>query len=129
MVIIDLFLVVYYPRQTGRRPSATVRRPENVPYRRQTWTQREKKSQKITNLKNPRSYCDLCDHTTFSRRARHDLSALMAFLLRYMGLATAITSDPSALSLRLWGSYHASSTGIATARRPRRFYHVLTATI
>ena len=113
----------WYPRQTGRRPSATVRRPENVQGRRQTWTQREKKSQKTTNLNKAasllRSYCDLCDHTTFSRRAHHDLSALMAFLLRSMSSATAITGDPAALSPRSWGSYHASSTCIASARRPQ----------
>ena len=90
---------------------------------RQTWTQREKKSPKITNLNKAafllRSYCDLCVHTTFSRRAHHDLSALMAFLVRSMGSATAITGDPAALSPRSWGSYHASSTCIATARRPQ----------
>ncbi len=62
--------------------------------------------------------CDLCDHTAFSRRSRHDLSTLMAFLLRSMGLAKAIIGDPAALSPRSWGSYHASSTCIATARRP-----------
>ena len=43
----------------------------------------------------------------------------MAFLLRSMGLATAIMGDPAALSPRSWGSYHASSTCIATARRPQ----------
>ena len=86
------------------------------------WTQREKKSPKITNLNKAafllRSYCDLCDHTTFSRRAHHDLSAHMAFLVRSMGSATAITGDPAALSPRSWGSYHASSTCIASVRRP-----------
>ena len=101
---------------TIRDRSATVQRPENVQGRRQTWTQREKKSKKITNLNKAalllRSYCDLCDHTTFSRRSHHDLSALMAFLLRSMG-------DPAAFSPRSWGSYHASSTCIASARRPQ----------
>ena len=79
-------------------------------------------SQKITNLNKAafllRSYCDLCDHTTFSRRAYHDLSARIAFLVRSMGSANAITGDPAALSPRSWGSYHASSTCIASARRP-----------
>ena len=74
---------------TIRDRTAIVRRPENVQGRRQTWTQREKKSQKITNLNKAafllRSNCDLRDHTTFSRRAHHDLSALMAFLVRSMG--------------------------------------------
>ena len=67
----------------------------------------------------PHSYRELCDHTAFSRRARHDLSMLMAFLLRSMGLATVITGDPAAISPRSWGSYHASSTCIVTARRPQ----------
>ena len=83
---------------------------------------REHNARKITNLNKAafllRSYCDLCDHTTFSRRAHHDLSAHMAFLVRYMGSATAITGDPAALSPRSWGSYHASSTCIASVRRP-----------
>ena len=43
----------------------------------------------------------------------------MAFLLRSIGLATAITGDPAALSPQSRGSYHASSTCIATARRPQ----------
>ena len=59
-----------------------------------------RKSLKNTNLNKAvfllRSYCDLCDQTTFSRRAHHDLSAFMAFLLRSMGSATAITGDPAA---------------------------------
>ena len=101
------------------RPYGDLRRPQNVQGPRQTWTQREK----ITNLNKAafllRSYCDLCDHTTFSRRAHHDLSALMAFLLRSMSSATAIMGDPAALSPRSWGSYHASSTCIASARRPQ----------
>ena len=87
---------------TIRDCTATVRRSENVQGRRQTWTQREKKSQQITNLNKAefllRSYCDLCDHTTFSRRVHHDISAHMAFLVRSMGSATAITGDPAALS-------------------------------
>ena len=108
---------------TIRDRTATVRRLENVQGRRQTWTKREKKSLKSTNLNKAafllRSYCDLCDHTTFSRRTHHDLSAPMAFLLRSMGSATAITGDPAALSPRSWGSYHASSTCIASARGPQ----------
>ena len=43
----------------------------------------------------------------------------MAFLLRSMGSATAITGDPAALSPRSWGSYHASSTCITSAWRPQ----------
>jgi len=87
-----------------------------------------RKSPKITNLKKSRSYRDLCDHTAFARRARHDLSALMAFLLRSMGLATVITGDPAALSPRSWGSRVLYDDRDCTATS-RRFYHVLTATI
>ena len=36
----------------------------------------------------------------------------------YFRSATAITGDPAALSPRSWGSYHASSTCIASVRRP-----------
>ena len=66
-----------------------------------------------------RSYCDLCDHTTFSWRGHHGISAHMAFLVRSMGPATAITGDPAALSPRSWGSYHASSKCIVRVRRPQ----------
>ena len=119
-----------YPRQTGRRPSAIVRQPENVQGRRQTWTQREKKSQKITNLNKA------------------------AFLLRPVRSYHVLTARPPR-PLRAYGvSFEIYGLGNGDHRRSRgalatimgflprvfyvyrectatsgRFYHVLTATI
>ena len=55
---------------TIRDRTATVRRPENVQGRRQTWTQREKK---ITNLTKMRSYVPVTpngDHPAIALRSR-----------------------------------------------------------
>ena len=108
-----------HPRPHGDRTATRkcTRSPANVSTTREKVSKNYKLKTKLAFLL--RSYCDLCDHTTFSRRAHHDLSARMAFLVRSMGSATAITGDPAALSPRSWGSYHASSTCIASARRPQ----------
>ena len=109
-----------YPRQTGRRPYGDQKMYKVAGKREHNQRKSLKKLQLLDKAAFfLRSYCDLCDHTTLSRRTHHDLSAHMAFLLRYMGSATAITGDPAALSPRSWGSYHASSTCIASARRPQ----------
>ena len=117
---------LWYPRQTGRRSSATVRRPENVQGRRQTWTQREKKSQKITNLNKAafllRSYCVLtatcaiipCSHsapTTTSPCIWRFLWDLWAWQRRSQAIPRRSHHDHGVL-------HHASSTCIANARRP-----------
>ena len=108
-------------RQTRRRPYYDHPRPygdqkmyKNAGKRKHN---ARKSPQKYKTIKHPRSYYDLCDHTKFPRRARHDICTLMAFLLRSMGLAMAFTRDSAALSLRLWGSYYASSTCITTVRQ------------
>ena len=82
------------------RPSATVRRSEKCT---RSPTNAVKRREKVPNNYKLEQNPDLCDHTTFSRRSRHDLLALMAFLLRSMDLATAITGDPTTLSTRSWG--------------------------
>ena len=108
---------------TIRDRTATVRRPENVRSPANVNTTREKvsKNYKLKQscvltaflLRPVRSY-----HVLTARPPR-PLHAHMAFLFISMGLATAITSDPAALSPRSWGSYHASSTCIASVRRPQ----------
>ena len=87
-------------RQTRRRPYYDHPRPygdqkmyKNAGKRKHN---ARKGPQKYKTIKHPRSYYDLCDHTTFPRRARHDLCTLIAFLLRSMGLAMAFTGDSAA---------------------------------
>ena len=97
-----------HPRPYGDRTATRkcTRSPANVN------TTREK----VSNNYKLKQSCVLTAFLLRPVRSYHDLSAHMAFLVRSMGSATAITGDPAALSPRSWGSYHASSTCIASAR-------------
>ena len=73
-----------------RDRTATVQRSENVQGRRQTWTQREKKSQKITNLNKAAFYCVLTAFLLRPVRSYHVLTARPPRPLRAYGVSCEI---------------------------------------